>query len=46
MIFCRTNVDCDNLEFFLNNTDTEGNPVLGKRNTGKVRSAAVQYSSV
>ena len=46
MIFCRTNVDCNNLEYFLNNTDTEGKPIFGKRNTGKVRFDAVQYSSV
>jgi hypothetical protein len=39
MIFCRTNVDCNNLERFLKNAGDVGSdvPLSGKNSTAKVR---------
>ena len=35
LIFCRTNVDCDNLEHFLNLTDGTKHKFSGKLESGK-----------
>ena len=37
MIFCRTNLDCDNLEKFLNKNGGNGKKFSGKLEKGMVR---------
>ena len=47
IIFCRTNVDCNNLERFLKNAGDTGseNQLAGKNSKAKVRTAQSTYNT-